>query len=134
MATIPLNSQGIRKASAPQCSPTPPLLQALFLLGSFFLLHLWRLATTPPLIFLQSLTQNSYSMPRERGKSRRVPFYYNALSRRNRLEPSKPSLITTRTLDPFQNWIEPPLYLLPPPSNPTMDFDSFPVEEKIIHP
>jgi hypothetical protein len=122
MATIPVNSQGIMKASAPERSPILPFLQTLLLLGSFMLSHLWPPATTLPLVFLHSPTQNPYAMPRERGKSRRGSLYYNALSRRNRLDPSQLALITTSTPDPSQNWLEPPQQPLPPPSNPTMDF------------
>jgi hypothetical protein len=134
MATIPVNSQGTMKASAPERSPTLSLWQALFLLGSLLLSHLWPPATTPSLIFLHSPTQNSYAMPRERGKSRRGPLYYNALTRRNRLDPSQLALITTSTPDPSQNWLEPPQQPFPPPSNPTIDFGNFPVDEEILPP
>jgi hypothetical protein len=130
MATIPVNSQGIMKASTPERSPILPFLQTLFLLGSFFLSHLWPPTTTLSLVFLHSPTQNPYAMPRERGKYRRGPLYYNSLSRCNRLDPSHLALITTSTPDPSQNWLEPPQQPLPPPSNPTMDFGSFPVKEE----
>jgi hypothetical protein len=126
MVTLPVNSQSIMKASAPERSPILTFLQTLFLLDSFMLLHLWPPATTLPLVILHSPTQNPYAMPRERGKSRRGPLYYNALSRRNRLAPSQLALITISTPNPSQNWLEPPQQPPPPPSNPTMDSNSLP--------
>jgi hypothetical protein len=130
MATVPVNSQGIMKASSVERSPILPFLQTLFLIISFLLSHLWPLATTLLLIFLHSPTQNPYAMPRERGKSRRGLLYYITLSRHNRLDPSDLALITTNTPKPSQNWLELPQQPFPLPSNPIMDFGSCPIEEE----
>jgi len=131
MALDPVNSQGTMKACALERSPILSLLYVCLLLGSLLLLNVWPLTINPPLIFLHSPTQNSYTMPRERGKSIRGPLYYNALTRHNRLDPSQLTLITTSNPDPSHNWPQQPL---PPTSNPTIDYGSCPIKEEILPP
>jgi hypothetical protein len=131
MVFTPVNSQGTMKACALKRSPILSFLYVHLFLSSLFLFHIWPPTNNPLLIFLHSPTHNSYTMPRERGKSKRGLLYYNTLTRRNRLDPSQLALITTSNLDPSHNWSKKPL---PPTSNPIIDFGSCPVEEEILPP
>jgi len=120
------------KACSYERSSTLSLLEVYFLLGSLLLLHLWTPTTIPSLIFLHSPTQNSYTMPKERGKSRRGPLNYNSLTRCIRLNPSQLALITTSNPNPSHNWHELPQKPLPPSYTPILDFGSCHVEEEIL--
>jgi hypothetical protein len=147
MALAHVNSPGTMKACALERSPIPSLpcarlfLDFLFALCStvpwlsHFIFSLrsivWPPTVIPPLFIQPNPHLNAHTMPRERGKSRRGPLYYNALTRHNRLPPSQLALIITSRLDQSHNRPQQPRS---PTPNPTNDPGSCSIKEEILPP